>query len=160
MSSPSEPAPAEPTAVDVDPLMAAALTINAAVVRSLASVDASVSVAQLRVLVLLAAEKRLNLSSIARRLGVNPSNASRTCDRLVKAELIHRTEDPADRRHIALSLAPEGEKLLDVVMQRRRAILAEVVAGMAHADQHQLMALLERFNAAAEATGRHALAAS
>ena len=52
--------------------------------------DTTVSVPQMRVLVLLWTGEPLNLSAVAEGLGVNASNASRTCDRLVAAGLVER----------------------------------------------------------------------
>ena len=83
---------------DITPLMLASRAVAAAMVRSLESVDASVSVPQMRVLVLLWTGEPLNLSAVAEGLGVNASNASRTCDRLVSAGLVDRGELTADRR--------------------------------------------------------------
>ena len=136
--------------MDIAPLMAASRIINAVIVRSLAAVDASVSVPQLRVLVILSLHDHLNLSGVADRLGVNASNASRTCDQLVKRGLVDRQEDPHDRRNLSLALARAGHRLLDDVMERRAEILSGVVVAMAPEDQRALMAALERFNVAAE----------
>ena len=135
--------------VDITPLMVMSRTINAVIVRSLADVDTTVSVPQLRVLVILSVHDRLNLSGVADRLGVNASNASRTCDQLVRLGLVDRQEDPHDRRNLSLALARPGRQLLDDVMQRRESILAGVVATMEPQDQRDLMAALENFNAAA-----------
>ena len=63
--------------------MLASRAVLAAAVRALESVDRSVTVPQMRVLVLLWTGEPLNLSAVTEGLGVNASNASRTCDRLV-----------------------------------------------------------------------------
>ncbi len=136
--------------VDILPLMVTSRTINAVIVRSLAAVDATVSVPQLRVLVILSVHDRLNLSGVADRLGVNASNASRTCDQLVKRGLVDRQEDPHDRRNLSLALARPGRRLLEDVMRRREVILTELVAAMPAQDQRDLMTALEKFNAAAD----------
>jgi DNA-binding MarR family transcriptional regulator len=39
-------------------------------------------------------------------------NPSRLVDRLVKAGLVSREPDPADRRHVTLTLTPAGERLV------------------------------------------------
>lgn len=136
-------------AVDISPLMTMSRTINAVIVRSLAAADATVSVPQLRVLVILSVHDRLNLSGVADRLGVNASNASRTCHQLVKRALVDRQEDPHDRRNLSLALARPGRRLLEDVMRRREGVLADVVAAMRPQDQRDLMATVEKFNAAA-----------
>ena len=136
--------------VDIEPLMTASRTLNAVVVRSLAAVDERVTVPQLRVLVILSDAGRSNLSGVAEHLGVNPSNASRTCDQLVKRALIDRVEDANDRRQVSLSLAPVGRELLSEVMHRRRALLEEMVGAMPSSAQSGLIRAVESFNVAAE----------
>src|ERR687885_28212 len=113
MARPSEPAPG-PDGRDrtVEALMATTKVITAAVAHSLAVVDAQVSMPQLRVLVMLGAHGPMNLSSVADGLGVNASNASRTCDQLVGLGLLDRREDERDRRHLVLSMTTAGERLL------------------------------------------------
>jgi DNA-binding MarR family transcriptional regulator len=136
--------------VDMEPLMAASRAINAVVVRSLAEVDTSITVPQLRVLVMLSAHDAVNLTAVAEGLGVNASNASRTCDQLVAKSLVDRREDPHDRRHKSLALSAPGRRLLSKVMRRRQKKLQEVVDALESRDQRDLMRTLDKFNAAAE----------
>jgi DNA-binding MarR family transcriptional regulator len=135
--------------VEIEPLVRASQVIAAAVVRSLATVDSTVTVPQLRVLVMLSVHGKMNLSSVAERLGVNASNASRTCERLVAASLVERREDRQDRRQIVLSLAPSGRRLVRAVMRRREELLTTVVREMSPRDRDGLMTSLAAFNAAA-----------
>lgn len=136
---------------DVEPLVSASRVITAAVVASLADADAAVTVPGLRVLVILDAHGPLNLSDLADTLGVNPSNASRACDRLAEAGLLQRSANVDDRRQVTLSLTPAGRTLMDRLMDRRREILGAVVEEMTEADRTRLMSGLRAFNAAAEA---------
>ena len=116
--------------VDITPLMLASRAVAAAMVRSLESVDATVSVTQMRVLVLLWTGEPLNLSAVAEGLGVNASNASRTCDRLVSAGLVDRGELTADRRQRVLTLTRKGRTFVEKLMDRREQELAEIVGRM------------------------------
>jgi DNA-binding MarR family transcriptional regulator len=134
---------------DISQLMFASRAVTAAVVRALESVDPTVSVAQMRVLVLLWTGEPLNLSAVANGLGVNASNASRTCDRLVAGGFVRRAEGAADRRHVALSLTGRGRDFVERLMERRERELAMIVARMSEHDRRRLMAALEPFNAAA-----------
>jgi DNA-binding MarR family transcriptional regulator len=143
----SRPPAEEP---DLAPLMTASRTIIAAVVRSLAAASEAVSVPQLRVLVMLAGGNRMNLSAVAEGLGVNASNASRTCGRLVNLGLVDRQTDPHDRRHVSLALSRSGQRLVADVMRHREQLLAEVVSAMPAADQDLLNEALTAFIAAAE----------
>jgi DNA-binding MarR family transcriptional regulator len=135
--------------VDITPLMLASRAVAAAMVRSLESVDASISVTQMRALVLLWTGERLNLSAVAAGLGVNASNASRTCDRLVSAGLVSRSELTADRRHRVLTLTRAGRTFVERLMARRERELAEIVARMSDTDREALMLALTPFNEAA-----------
>jgi len=132
--------------------MAASRTINAVIVKSLAIVDADLTVPQLRVMVILSRTPNASLTQVAEDLGVNPSNASRTCDQLVRRGLVEREEDPADRRRLLLTPSPTGRRLLRQVMRRRQKLLGQIVAEMTPADQQTLMTALVAFNAATART--------
>ncbi len=149
--NPVDQSPSDDLLIDLETLLTTSRIIVASVVRSLASVSDSVSVPQLRVLVMLSARAPLNLTAVAERLGVNPSNASRTCDRLVKAGFVDRQLDPHDRRHISLALTRDGRRLVAEVMDHRRDLLALVVGAMPVQAQQQLTDSLDAFNNAARA---------
>jgi DNA-binding MarR family transcriptional regulator len=129
--------------------MLASRAVAAAMVRSLESIDASVSVTQMRVLVLLWTGEPLNLSAVAEGLGVNASNASRTVDRLVSTGLVDRGELTADRRQRVLTLTGKGQSFVEKLMARREQELAEIVDRMSDADRDALMVALTPFNEAA-----------
>lgn len=130
--------------------MRASRVITAAIVRSLGSVDTTITVPQLRTLVLVGSQGPLTVTAVAEALGVNASNASRTCERLVAAGLLDRRAAEDDRRRVALTLTPAGEKVVEEVMHRRREELAAVVHRMAPDDQSALARTVGRFAAAAE----------
>ncbi len=134
---------------DIGELMLASRAILGAAVRALGSIDASISVPQMRVLVLLWTGEPLNLSAVAAGLGVNASNASRTCDRLVAAGLVDRGEGAVDRRHVSLSLTSRGRALVELLMDRREDELAGIVSRMGGSERRALMEALEPFNRAA-----------
>ena len=136
-------------AADLSQLMLASRAVTAAVVRALESVDPAVSVPQMRGLGLLWTGEPLNLSAVAEGLGVNASNASRTCDRLVAAGLVDRGELAVDRRHVALTLTERGRGFVERLMERREQELAAIVARMPDSDRRRLMTALEPFNEAA-----------
>src|SRR3954451_7164822 len=115
---------------DIEPLIEASQVITGIIVHSLSEVDSAVTVPQLRVLVMLSQDERVNVNAVAAELGVNASNASRTCDRLVELGLVRRADDPEDRRRVRLSLTASGERLLTAVMDRRRREFAAIVDDM------------------------------
>ncbi|KGI69331.1 MarR family transcriptional regulator [Mycolicibacterium rufum] len=116
---------------------------------SLAEVDDVVTVPQFRVLVLLHTRGPLNMTSVAAELGVNPSNASRTCDRLIKAQLLDRRESEVDRRHVTLTIRPAGRRLVDTVTEHRRAAIERVLRSMKAGERQMVATALELFAVAA-----------
>ncbi len=133
----------------VEALMVTSRILTAVVSRSLAEAGSSVTTPQLRVLVMLSTEGPLNLTAVAQSLGVNPSNASRTCDQLVEAGLVVRREDSEDRRSIALSLSPSGENLVERLMAHRRATFKRLVSKLGASERAALTAGLDALNRAA-----------
>jgi DNA-binding MarR family transcriptional regulator len=134
--------------VDLDGLMEASRIISAAIALSLDSAD-GLTLRQLRALGIIEHAQPLSLSTLADGLGVNASNASRTCDQLVERGLVLRTQNPEDRRGVLLSLSPAGRRTLATIMKRRRAALGGVVARMSPTDQDTLAAAMDAFTAAA-----------
>ncbi len=91
---------------------------------------------------------------MAADLDVNPSNASRTCDRLTKAGLLDRRESEVDRRNITLTLTASGRRLVQKVTRQRRVAIEKVLSDMPASARGKLADALASFAmAAGEATG-------
>jgi DNA-binding MarR family transcriptional regulator len=116
---------------------------------SIAEVDDVVTVPQLRVLVMLYTRGPMNLAAVAAALGVNASNASRTCDRLSKAGLLDRRDLPTDRRHVTLTITGVGRKLVEKVNRHRRAAIQRALRKMPAPQRQRLAEDLTAFAAAA-----------
>ncbi|SLF47491.1 MarR family winged helix-turn-helix transcriptional regulator [Mycobacteroides abscessus] len=116
---------------------------------SVAQLDKPVTLPQLRVLVMINAQGPLNISAVAGGLGVNPSNASRTCDRLVRARLLDRQETPSDRRNMTLSLTQRGQEFVDAITEYRRDAIEEVLGTMTPSDLRAVITALSKFAQAA-----------
>jgi DNA-binding MarR family transcriptional regulator len=146
----ASPRPGTDIQSETDVLMDTSRIFAAALVRSLTSIGNAVTVAQLRVLVLLSAGRASNLTKVAARLGVNASNASRTCEQLVALGLVERADNAEDRRNVDLSLTPQGHRMLRDVMRRREQLLSQVLVQMSEASRSRLTAALRDFNRAAD----------
>ena len=133
----------------VDAVMRASRALIGIAAASIATVDSKVTVPQLRVLMMLSTRGPLNLLAVAEALEVNPSNASRTCDRLLKAGLLDRRRDAEDRRNLNLSLTPEGVALVDRVTSHRRTAVGKVLRKMSPVEREQLADALDSFAAVA-----------
>jgi DNA-binding MarR family transcriptional regulator len=121
-------------AVVDDELMEALLSATRAMValaaRSLAGLDADVTLPQYRALVVLASRGPQRVIDIATELGVTASTGTRMCDRLVRKGLVRRYRTPSDRRAVRLTLTPAGRTLVEEVTFRRRDELAALIAEM------------------------------
>jgi DNA-binding MarR family transcriptional regulator len=140
-----EPHSAQPV---VDGLLAVSRMLIGHAARSLAQIDANVTLPQFRALVVLATGPRRTID-LAAELQVQPSAATRMCDRLVRKNLIARYERPDDRRATWLMLTPAGRDLVEEVMRRRREDLTTVVRGLEITDPDTFGATLNALVAAA-----------
>lgn len=71
------------------------------------------TVAQLRVLLILHTEGASRMSTIATSIGIALSTATGIVDNLVKKGLVIRKADPEDRRLVICSLSPEGQETIN-----------------------------------------------
>lgn len=102
---------------------------------------------QLRVLFLLRTNPGAVTSFIAARLGVTMSTVSGLVDKLVRAGLVERSQNPDDRRVVPLWLTAEGEALVGEVRQVNRAYLASLAESLGD-DLEMVTQALERLEAA------------
>jgi DNA-binding MarR family transcriptional regulator len=144
----STPAP-RASAGQIDAVLRASRAIVGIVATSIAGVDDVVTVAQLRVLVMVHTRGPMNLAAVAAALDVNPSNASRTCDRLLNLGLLDRRASPHDRRNVTLTLTDPGRRLVDKVTRRRRAAIERVLRKMETGQRERLAAAFDEFATAA-----------
>jgi DNA-binding MarR family transcriptional regulator len=86
------------------------------------------TIAQLRVLLLLHTEGASRMSLIASSLGTTLSTATGTVDILVKKGLVVRRDDPLDRRLVICDLSPTGQE----VMSRMWAIGQQQLGKLLH----------------------------
>jgi len=133
---------------EVEAVLAASRVLVGVAARSLAPVEDTVTLTQFRALVIIASRGPLHLAALADAMQIHPSNATRTCDRLVATGLADRRDNPADRRHLLLTLTVAGRELVDGVMHRRRAAIGQILRGMPPGDRVHLAAVLTRFAAA------------
>lgn len=138
----------------VDELVTALLTASRVLVgvsaRSLAEVEEAVTVTQFRVLVVLRGHGETRLNRLADRLGVKPSTALRTVDRLIAADLVTRRENAQDRREVVIELTAKGRRVVDRVTERRRGAIREIVEQMPHQQARRLVEALSTFATAAD----------
>ncbi len=150
MTSPDGLAPARTDHDElVDTVLAASRALVAVAARSLEATGDEVTLPQYRALVVLAARGPQGTAELAAALAVNPSTATRMCDRLVRKGLVRRHRQAGDRRSVRIALTAAGRDLVAEVSRRRRAELARLL-GALPTDQHEpVIAAFRAFAAAA-----------
>lgn len=132
-------------------VMAAAQTVLAISARALAQTDATLTLPQLRVLVVLRGRGPVKLVSLATTLAVNPSTAMRMVGRLEAGGLVDRRTNPANRREVIVSLTGQGGRLVEQVMDHRRAEVAAMVGRLPAEQRAGLVPALRALTQAADA---------
>lgn len=139
---------------EVEPVVQATRLVGGLIAASLASLEPPLTMPQWRVLVL-ASEGSCNVSAVADDLRVHMSNATRTCDRLVRAGLLERRRTEQDRRQVLLVLSEAGRELYEIAMGYRRRRLEELMARMEPEDRVELARTTALLVAAANGPGPH-----
>jgi DNA-binding MarR family transcriptional regulator len=138
---------------DVSAMTDALLTASRALVgvaaRSLASIDADVTLVQYRALVVLAAHGSQRVGELAEALATHPSTTTRMCDRLVVRGLASRRTDRSNRRETVVSLTAKGRDVVQRVTDVRRSELARIVRRIPAASRESMVVALNAFADAA-----------
>ncbi|HWG72437.1 MAG TPA: MarR family transcriptional regulator [Acidimicrobiales bacterium] len=132
-----------------DVVLTASRVLVAVAARSLAEHESEVSLQQYRALVVLASRGSLRPVDLAEALGVDPSTATRLCDRLVDKRLISRRRQAGDRREVRLDLSGRGRNLVGEVTERRRLEIGRILAGVPGPEREALVGAFRAFGRAA-----------
>ena len=133
----------------VDAIMLALQALVGIAAQSVTEVEDRVTLPQLRILVLVASRGSMNLNALADAMGIHPSNASRSCDRLVAAGLLQRSESPHDRRNLVLDLTENGQELIALLVQHRRSAIAAVLQRVPESRRRAVVNAMRTFGEAA-----------
>ena len=133
----------------VDAIVRASRALVSITVRALASVSDEVTLPQLRTLAVVSLDGPQTVSALAERLDVHASTMTRMCSRLVARGLVVRTPSAIDRREVVIELTGPGQGLVNVVLDKRRREVDEVVRHMTAEDRDRVVSALELFSEAA-----------
>ena len=139
----------------VDAVLTASRTLIAVSTRSLGTAAEHTTIAQYRMLVVLASRGPQRMVDLAAALDVAPSTAGRMTDRLVRKQLARRHRARADRRSVVVSLTPAGREVVDEATARRRVLIEDILAGVPADQQQAIAAAFEAFAAAAGEVPEH-----
>ena len=132
-----------------DAVLTASRVLVAVAARSLADHETEISLQQYRALVVLASRGTLRPVDLAEALGVDPSTATRLCDRLVTKRLISRRRQASNRRVVHLDLSGRGRLLVQSVTERRREEIRRVLASIPRSERDGLIRAFRSFGTAA-----------
>jgi DNA-binding MarR family transcriptional regulator len=132
-----------------DAFITASRALVGMAIRSIDSAAGDVTIAQHRVLVVLAARGPQTVGDIAAELAVNPSNGTRHCDRLYRLGLVNKQRSRTDGRIVEVSLTREGMQLLEAVTEQRRREITAVLEQLDSTVVDAAIDALGRFNRAA-----------
>jgi len=104
----------------------------------------NLTVPQMKVLKLIAQTRMQTVGDVAAFLGISDAAASKAIDRLVRRELVQRSEREHDRRTSEVGLTPAGRQLWDEYEEARTRRLAEIFGQFPAAQLQKTAALLDR----------------
>lgn len=97
-----------------------------------------------KVMVIIDHEKHVNIKDIARVLSISSGAATQHVEALEKLGHVQRQANPDDKREIFVTLTPEGKKVYEGIMQRRRELLCEVFGPLSDEELAQFAALITK----------------
>ena len=130
-------------------MLTASRVLVAVAARSLSEHEAEVSLPQFRALVILASRGPQRPVDLAEALGIDPSTATRLCDRLATRRLISRRRQAGDRRVVRLDLSDRGRRLVDSVTEARRGEIRRILAAVPARERDELARAFGSFARAA-----------
>ena len=92
--------------------------------------NSDLSVAQLRVLLVLQSQGPSRMSDIASVTGVTLPTATGVVDNLVKKDFVAREDDPQDRRLVICKLALKGQQLMHKLWKSGKIGITNLVEGL------------------------------
>ena len=110
-----------------------------------------ISLPQLRILFRVRARSGIDLSRLARGLGISASAASQQVDKLVARGFLGRSEAADDRRRLQLELTDLGRQAVGEISRASHAYIESVLSALSDEELTNLQLLLSRvLSAAAE----------
>ena len=101
------------------------------------------TVAQLRVLLLLHTEGPSKMSAIAQTSGIALSTATGVVDHLVRKGFVSREADPQDRRLVVCRLSPQGQALTNKIWSMAQTQMKRLLEGLTLAQLKQTIAVAQ-----------------
>lgn len=139
----------DPLTDAVEATVLASRALLGMVARSVSSALELVTLPQFRIMVVLATEGPLRVTTLAQRMGAVTSTFSRTLDRMVAGGWLVRAENPDSRREVLVRLSDQGRRLVEDVTERRRVEIRAALERLAPEQRATISAALATFSDAA-----------
>jgi DNA-binding MarR family transcriptional regulator len=133
----------QPDSDEVAELANAAIDLQGIWDSAILDLGTTISPVQLRALLIIGRSDAISLNALAERSRASTSATSKLCDRLQQAGLVTRSKNSVDRRGVALSLSPAGERLVEWAEAQHRDRLRTVIDAMS---PHGRAALIRGLN--------------
>lgn len=100
------------------------------------------SIPQLSALIHLAHHQECNVSGLGEVFGVTNAAVSQLLEKMVQQGLVHRSEDPQDRRNKVLVLTDEGKQIANESLVERQKWLSQLINLLTEEEQTQVDAAI------------------
>jgi DNA-binding MarR family transcriptional regulator len=100
--------------------------------------EKNISLAQLSSLIHLSQNEECNISDLGTEFGVSIAAVSQLLEKMVQQGLVHRSEDPQDRRNKVLVLTEDGKKIANEGMNERHKWLSNLIKILTEEEQDQV----------------------
>ncbi len=107
-----------------------------------------ITMPQMKVLLLLSEHGALRVGVLARHLNVSTPTITGIVDRLVREDLVQRTDDPSDRRVVINSLTEKGRGVMERLQERTDTELLRMVGSLSAEEQAEISRPLRRLDEA------------
>jgi DNA-binding MarR family transcriptional regulator len=108
----------------------------------------NLTITEWRVMAVLGHEGGLSANTVAERTAMDKVAVSRAVSALMGKKILNRQTDPADARRSSLKLSAKGYGVFDQIVPLALAYERRILASLEPAEQSQLLAILDKLEAA------------
>jgi DNA-binding MarR family transcriptional regulator len=108
----------------------------------------ALGITEWRVMAVLGHEHNLSANQVAERTAMDKVAVSRAVSGLLEKKILIRQTDPADGRRSSLKLSAKGYSVFDQIVPLALTLERQILASLAPAEQTQLLAILDKLEAA------------
>lgn len=88
----------------------------------------------------------MTIGDLSNKMYLAFSTTTDLVDRMEKSELVQRVRDEQDRRVVRIHLLPEGERIIQEVIEKRQNYLRELLENFEVAEAQELLQLLQKLH--------------